>query len=70
MAMKTREKIDKETLDYIREHKGASIFWITDTQYRAASVTRLEETGKIIRQKDNKYDLYPWCVFTINEELI
>jgi hypothetical protein len=67
MAAKTREKIDKETLDYVREHGGASIFWITDTQYRAYSVTRLEQSGKITRHQEDKRDLYPWCVFTINE---
>lgn len=44
---------------------GASIFWLTATQARAKRMTRLEQTGQIVRRKDDPRDVYPWCVFEV-----
>ena len=58
----------QEIIDQIREDGGASVFWITANQRRAAIVTDLEESGAIVRKRRNKLDRYPWCVFEVVEK--
>ena len=41
-----------------------SIFWITETQARAKRIEYLEKIGAITRCRDDRFDSYPYCVFS------
>jgi len=61
---RTKSGQEREILQKIIDNGGFSIFWVTAHQMRANAATRLEESGTIIRGKDN----YPWCKYTIYEK--
>jgi len=62
---RSREANEQAVLRQIKRDGGASIFWITAYPKRALATQRLQDRGDIIRHKKGKYDLYPWCVFSI-----
>ncbi len=58
MKLNTREGREQEVLDYVRKHKGFSIFWVTGNQMRACAAVRLEKAGRI---KTSRKREFPWC---------
>ncbi len=62
-----RQQATAEILTCIRDHGGATIFWLTANQQRASVVDHLLSSGKIIRHREDRRDRYPWCVFSIAE---
>ena len=63
MDGRSREYNEARVLKRIREYGGASIFWITEHPRLASATQRLQDSGVIIRHRENKHDRYPWCVF-------
>ena len=59
--MPNKKDYENQVINQVKKYGGASIFWITENQCRAWATQRLEDAGKIIRQKDQ----YPWCAFKI-----
>ena len=48
---------------------AVSIFWITENDSRAAAVQRLQDSGLIVRCRDDSRDRYPICVFRVREDV-
>jgi len=58
---------EDELIEYVRNNRRISIFFITRTDKMARLFNRLQKEGKIIRQMDDPYDRYPVCVFSVPE---
>ena len=55
----------EKELARVRTDRGASYFWITETQARAKRIDALVKSGVLVRRKDDERDEYPWCVFGV-----
>jgi hypothetical protein len=55
----------RKDLSQIKEFGIVSIFWITDTNARARRVAWLENHGFIVRNRNDKRDAFPYCVFDV-----
>ena len=66
----------RKDLSQIKEFGIVSIFWIADTNARARRITWLENHGFIVRNRKDKRDQFPYCVFEVttkrltNRELV
>lgn len=61
MDLRTREGIEQQIIDQVRESGGFSIFWITDNQKRDCAAMRLEERGDITGTGGGM----PWCGYKL-----
>lgn len=65
--LKRRAAVERKVLAQVRDERGFSIFWATESMERARAIQRLERAGAIRALKGRRAGNYPWCGYEMAE---
>ena len=63
MDLRTREGVEQQIIDQVRDKGGFNYWWITESQNRTCAVMRLQERGDIMRDGG----AMPWCSYILGK---
>ena len=62
------KRLLKKEYEHIRDNGPVSTEWTTETPARAKRFVFLRKIGAIVRDKDDKRDHSPYCVYICDDE--